>query len=75
MEESEYLGLLTVASLAEVVRPLTLWLVIHGAMAKEKCEVIVLREIFARVLFTLNLAVGVGPRKFSPRNFLHTRKL
>ena len=29
----------------------------------------VLPEIFARVLFSLNLAVGVGPRKLSVRNF------
>ena len=33
----------------------------------------VLPEIFARVLFTLNFAVGVGPRKLSARNFLLTR--
>ena len=34
----------------------------------------VLPEIFARVLFWLNFAVGVGPRKLSARNFLRTRK-
>ena len=34
----------------------------------------VLPEIFARVLFLLYLAVGVGPRKLSARNFLRTRK-
>ena len=36
VEESEYLGLLTVASTAEVVKPLALWLLIQGAVAKEK---------------------------------------
>ena len=37
-------------------------------------EPTVLPEIFARVLFSLNFAVGVGPRKLSERNFLRTRK-
>ena len=31
-------------------------------------------EIFARVLFSLNFAVGVRPRKLSSRTFLRTRK-
>ena len=34
----------------------------------------VLPEIFARVLFSLNFAVGVGPHKLSARIFLRTRK-
>ena len=34
----------------------------------------VLPEIFTRVLFSLNFAVSVGPRKLSARNFLRTRK-
>ena len=33
----------------------------------------VLPEIFARVLFSLISAVGVGPRKLSVRNFLRAR--
>ena len=35
----------------------------------------VLSEIFARVLFSLNFAVDVGPRKLSARNFLLMRKI
>ena len=34
----------------------------------------IIPEIFARVLFSLNFADGVGPRKLSARNFLRTRK-
>ena len=43
------------------------------AMEHAELRYTVLPEIFARVLFSLNFAVGVGPCKLSARNFLRTR--
>ena len=43
-----------------------------GAQGKQPNTV--LPEIFARLLFLLNFAVGVGPRKLNTRNFLRTQK-
>ena len=46
---------------------------LNNELSIHQCLFTVLPEIFARVLFSLNFAVGLGPRKLSARNFLHTR--